>query len=115
MSKNTLQTITLPVEGMTCASCVLRVEKAFKKVDGVSEANVNLATENVALSYDPGRTDLSKLSTAIEEAGYKLLLPQPSEGLKPSEGSGESHQEKAYKQLKKEFFSRWRLQSRLWL
>lgn len=113
MDNNTQQIITLPVEGMTCASCVLRVEKALKKVDGVTEANVNLATENVALSFDPNRTDLSKLSTVVEEAGYKLLLPQPSEGpalrdavqrhLEPSEGSQESHQEKAYKQLKKEF------------
>jgi len=46
-------TQTLPVEGMTCASCVLRVEKALKNVDGVQEANVNLATEKVTLKYDP--------------------------------------------------------------
>lgn len=106
MDNNTRQTLTLPVEGMTCASCVLRVEKALKKVDGVTEANVNLATENVALSFDPNKTDFSKLSAAVEEAGYKLLAPekpQPSEGLKPLESLQESHQEKAYKQLKKEF------------
>lgn len=106
MDNNAQQTITLPVEGMTCASCVLRVEKALKKVDGVREANVNLATENVALSFDPQKTDLSKLSAAVEEVGYKLLAPeksQPSEGPKPLESLQESHQEKAYKQLKKEF------------
>ncbi|MBI3788362.1 MAG: copper-translocating P-type ATPase, partial [Ignavibacteriales bacterium] len=103
MNKGTQQIITLPVEGMTCASCVLRVEKALKKVDGVTEANVNLATENVALSFDHNKTNFSKLSTAVEEAGYKLLIPQPSEVSKPSEDSGESHQEKAYKQLRKEF------------
>ncbi|MGO1250723.1 heavy-metal-associated domain-containing protein, partial [Psychrobacter sp.] len=47
-SKNTksyLYNETLPIEGMTCASCVGRVEKALKKVEGVQQANVNLATE----------------------------------------------------------------------
>ncbi len=50
--------LTLPVEGMTCASCVARVEKTLKKIDGVEIANVNLATEAVALSFDPARTSL---------------------------------------------------------
>ena len=50
MSRSTLQrmnttTLTLPVEGMTCASCVGRVEKALAKVPGVSKATVNLATD----------------------------------------------------------------------
>ena len=49
MSTPNLHTLNLPVEGMTCASCVLRVEKALKKVDGVLGANVNLATEKVSV------------------------------------------------------------------
>ena len=75
MKNSAMTSLILPVEGMTCASCVARVEKALKKVEGVAEANVNLATEKASLSYDPSVTDLSALSSAVAEAGYKLLLP----------------------------------------
>jgi Cu+-exporting ATPase len=102
-----ISTLTLPVEGMTCASCVARVEKTLKKIDGVEIANVNLATEAVALSFDPSRTSLDILAKAVEGAGYQLVLPQKSsEGsLSQMQGqaSEESHQEKSYRQLKREF------------
>ena len=65
---------TIPVSGMTCASCVLRVEKALKSVDGVSDAAVNLATERVRVSYDPARTTLAGLEAAVERAGYTLRI-----------------------------------------
>jgi len=98
------QTLNLPVEGMTCASCVLRVEKALKKVDGVLEANVNLATEKVSVSFDDRRTDMNALSAAVSDAGYKLLLPaNETTALKSSEGRDDSRQHNAYDQLKKEF------------
>lgn len=105
-----ISTLTLPVEGMTCASCVARVEKTLKKIDGVEIANVNLATEAVALSFDPARTSLDVLAKAVENAGYKLAIPEKHpEGasdltLQSSEGTVESHQEKSYRQLKREFF-----------
>ena len=88
--------LSLPVEGMTCASCVLRVEKALKKIDGVLEANVNLATEKVSVSFDDERTDVHALSSAVSEAGYKLLVSdeetETSSILKSSEVAGDSHQ-----------------------
>ena len=96
MNQKTIQTLTLPVEGMTCASCVLRVEKALKKVEGVQAANVNLASENVTLTFDGTKADLARLSSAVEDAGYKLLVPTT----RPSEGS---HQEEAYRKLRSEF------------
>ena len=43
--------ITLPITGMTCASCVRRIEKALAKVDGVQDASVNLATERAKVTY----------------------------------------------------------------
>lgn len=49
-SKSYLYSETLPIEGMTCASCVGRVEKALKKVEGVENAEVNLATEKAMIS-----------------------------------------------------------------
>lgn len=71
--------LTLLIDGMTCASCVRRVEKALAKVDGVSSANVNLATEKATVSFDPTRTSLIDLTHAVEAAGYKAepVLPEP--------------------------------------
>src|SRR5688500_204242 len=62
--------LTLPIEGMTCASCVRRVEKALTKVEGVSEASVNLATEKAKVVYDPQATTLEAMKKAVERAGY---------------------------------------------
>ncbi len=64
--------LTLPVEGMTCASCVRRVEKALAKVPGVTEVSVNLATERVRVRFDPAGTDEEQMRTAVERAGYRL-------------------------------------------
>jgi len=71
--------VSLPVEGMTCASCVARIEKALSKVPGVQEANVNLATERARVVFDPAVANVEQLGAAVERAGYKLgALPQPA-------------------------------------
>ncbi|MFD7075348.1 heavy metal translocating P-type ATPase [Nocardioides sp. NPDC059952] len=62
------------IEGMTCASCVRRVTKAISRVEGVEDANVNLATETALVHFDPARTDLAEISAAIEKAGYQAVL-----------------------------------------
>jgi Cu+-exporting ATPase len=62
--------VTFPVTGMTCASCVRRIEKALGKLDGVSAANVNLATEKATVTYDPHLATPETLKAAIEKAGY---------------------------------------------
>jgi len=64
--------LTLPVEGMTCASCVRRIEKALSKVEGVETASVNLATEKAHVVFDPAKAGLDQLRAAVEKAGYKL-------------------------------------------
>jgi len=64
--------VSLPVEGMTCASCVARVEKALKNVEGIEEVNVNFATEKVSFTFDPLKVDDKKISSAVEDAGYKI-------------------------------------------
>lgn len=68
--------LTLPIDGMTCASCVLRVEKALKKIDGVQEAVVNLATEQAQVKIDPSKVDFQKLKEAVEKAGYSVIEPK---------------------------------------
>ncbi|AMO23967.1 hypothetical protein GCM10027034_19300 [Ramlibacter solisilvae] len=60
---------SLPVEGMTCASCAGRVERALAKVPGVREASVNLATEVATVKADPA-LDLQAMRAAVEQAGY---------------------------------------------
>ncbi|MCP5284651.1 MAG: copper-translocating P-type ATPase [Burkholderiaceae bacterium] len=64
------QTLTVPVAGMTCASCVARVEKALKKVPGVVDARVNLATEQATV--ESTALDAAALGAAIERAGYTV-------------------------------------------
>ncbi|HVC35414.1 MAG TPA: heavy metal translocating P-type ATPase [Chloroflexota bacterium] len=64
--------VLLPIEGMTCASCVRRVEKSLAKVPGVQEASVNLATEKAKVAFDPAIVTLELLGAAVEKAGYKV-------------------------------------------
>ena len=62
-------TLTLPIDGMTCASCVRRVEKALRAVPGVQDASVNLATEAASVA---GTAPLAALQAAVQKAGYQL-------------------------------------------
>src|SRR5256885_16464555 len=61
----------LELEGMTCASCAMRIEKGLKKVPGVIDANVNLATEQATVTYDPAQTNLEHMVEKVEAVGYK--------------------------------------------
>jgi Cu+-exporting ATPase len=69
-----LQTQELLIEGMTCASCVSRVERALKAVPGVTEANVNLATEKATVRFVSAATSATELSAAIRNAGYEAKV-----------------------------------------
>lgn len=70
--------IRLPIEGMTCASCVSRVERALKRVPGVERAEVNLATETATVALAQGALP-EALVKAVRDAGYEArLAPQPS-------------------------------------
>lgn len=63
----------LSVQGMTCAACVGRVERALNKVDGVLGASVNLATERASVRYLPGSVTVGQLKAAVRDAGYEVL------------------------------------------
>ncbi|MFO8099953.1 MAG: heavy metal translocating P-type ATPase [Salinibacter sp.] len=64
---------TLTVQGMSCASCVSRVEDALAAVDGVLEANVNLATDRATVRYVPGVAQPAAFTQAIRDAGYEVV------------------------------------------
>src|SRR5919106_1746324 len=72
--------LSLPVVGMTCASCVNRVERFLDRADGVSQASVNLATERATVRYDPARVDRAGIVAAIEAAGYGVATERPAPG-----------------------------------
>lgn len=65
--------ISLPITGMTCASCVKTVERTLKKVPGVTEVNVNLATERAAVTFMAGTARQTDFVSAVERAGYGVL------------------------------------------
>ena len=67
-----IKKLSLPVEGMTCASCVARVEKAIKKIDGIKNVSVNLATEKATFEFDESKIDIKNIAANVDEAGYKL-------------------------------------------
>ncbi|HEX4744159.1 MAG TPA: heavy metal translocating P-type ATPase [Candidatus Limnocylindria bacterium] len=83
--------LTLPVEGMTCASCVRRIEKALAKVEGVETASVNLATEKAHVVFDPAKAGLDQLRAAVEKAGYKLGPLAPARAAVASAVPTETH------------------------
>ena len=68
-----LKRAELGVDGMTCASCSSAVERALRKLDGVEEPSVNLATNRAAFSYDPTKVKLAQVREAITKAGYTPL------------------------------------------
>jgi Cu+-exporting ATPase len=64
--------IALPITGMTCASCVNRIDRFLRKADGVSEVSVNLATESATIRYLPEITGAADLARVISNAGYEV-------------------------------------------
>lgn len=61
------------VEGMDCASCVMRIETAIKKLPGVDEASVNLATGEAFVLYHPNQLDAQRIKKAVDTIGYKAV------------------------------------------
>ena len=82
----------LAVTGMNCASCAANVEKALRKVDGVREAGVNLATGRATVRFDPGLVTPADLARAVRSAGY---------GVAAGLGEAEREAEREYRTLRR--------------
>src|SRR6266487_4994673 len=80
----------LDLEGMTCASCAMRIEKGLKKVPGVRDASVNLATEQATVTYDPAQINVEQMIQKVEAVGYKAA-PQVSSVQETMPGSTEAY------------------------
>ncbi|RDY26498.1 copper-translocating P-type ATPase [Romboutsia weinsteinii] len=63
--------VDMKIEGMTCAACAKAVERVVKKLDGVENVSVNIATDKANISYNPSKVKLVEIRSAIEKAGYK--------------------------------------------
>jgi len=68
-----LETSTIRIGGMTCASCSQAITKSLINTEGVKDANVNLATEKATVSFYPKKTSYAKIKKAIEDTGYQVL------------------------------------------
>jgi Cu+-exporting ATPase len=73
---------TYKIEGMTCAACARAVERTTKKLQGVKESNVNLATEKLSIDFDESQLSFEDIQAAIEKAGYKAISDSASKSLK---------------------------------
>ena len=82
--------VDLPLTGMTCAACARRIERRLSKSPGVGSANVNFATARATVSYDPGRTDVGQLVSAVEDIGYGVIELEGGD-----ESEGPSREEEA--------------------
>jgi len=93
----------LVIDGMTCAACVKRVEKALERVDGVLSASVNLANGKATVTFDPARTRIDDLQNAVVDTGYAVLdLPHSSAPGSPEEFIS-AREEIAHNSLRRDF------------
>ncbi len=73
----------LPIEGMTCANCVLTIERNLKRLPGMEDVAVNLATEKASIVYNPAMLDISEVKDLVEDLGYHVI---ETEGLDEDAG-----------------------------
>ena len=74
-----VERVTFAVQGMTCAACANRIEKALSRMAGVREATVNLATERASVVFDPREVSLDQMAAKVRALGYEAFLPQEAD------------------------------------
>ena len=93
----------LPVEGMTCASCVARVEKIVRKFEGIKNVSVNFGTEKVSFEVEDPNVDLKKIADAVHEYGYEMKLEDEEARAEKKSASEKDETDEHYETLKKDF------------
>ena len=96
-----LKSVTLKLGGMTCASCAQTIEKALRRVPGVSFASVNIATEQGTVKYDDSVSDMNHLKLAVENSGYQVI------GEKAEAGAEVDEDEKRMSGARRRMFTAW--------
>lgn len=90
--EETIREVTVPISGMTCASCARAIEKSISKLNGIKEVSVNLASEKARVVYDSSQVRLSEIKNAIIKAGYTPLEIEKT-------SYEDSHQERKQKEI----------------
>jgi len=103
-SGKSFKKIELPITGMSCASCVQKVENALNGLEGVVRASVNFATERASVQYLPGAVSAEDFRRAVKEAGYEIL---EVEGAKKEDivDREKAAREAGYRKLKGKFIA----------
>ena len=73
-----MERVRLPVAGMTCTSCVARITRAVRRLDGVHAVRVDLATDAVIVTYDPARVSLDTIAAAVVDARLGVSKRRPA-------------------------------------
>lgn len=79
--------VRIPIEGMTCTSCVSRIARALRKLDGVESVKVDLGSDSAIVGFDGGRTSIEVIGRAIQAAGYEAQV-QAAEPFTPAAHRG---------------------------
>jgi len=93
----TTSKITIPIKGMTCASCVKRIQDALSSIDGIVSVSVNLATERASVEYIPIQAGMREFRKAVRDVGYEVVEVEKGEDIVEKE---KREREAAYKRLK---------------
>jgi P-type Cu+ transporter len=97
-----MTTYTFPISGMTCASCVVRVEKIMSKFDGIQNVSVNLASEQVTFQAD-NSDKFNEIASAVEAYGYHLRIEKEKSSTKKNSTDIDPPKDDFYDILKKDF------------
>jgi copper chaperone CopZ len=90
-----MQTIDIPIRGMTCASCVATIERGLRRVPGVQTATVDLAAAHASVTYDPTVAQVNDLIQAIAAAGYEVTAARAAGNM-----AGMAHQPSIWQTVK---------------
>ena len=93
-------TITIPVDGMTCAACSSRVQRALQRAPGVADASVNLMLRNAVVSYDAAATSPDRLVEVIRDTGYGAELPVEDRSAIEEQAAQDEAQAREYTELR---------------
>ncbi|WP_337169877.1 heavy metal translocating P-type ATPase [Gemmatimonas aurantiaca] len=95
-----METLRIPVTGMTCAACSSRVQRALQKQPGVADANVNLMMKSATVTFDPGAVTPEALVATIEDTGYGASLANPDQTAFEEQEARDRAQDDEYHELR---------------
>jgi Cu+-exporting ATPase len=82
LMKETTESMSLKIKGMTCASCAARIQRVVNNMEGVMEAELNFATEKLSVKYDPAKVSSKELVDKVRNIGYEVILDRAELGIR---------------------------------